>query len=78
MISEIICMSLFGFGCKMCFEYYRLLQTSSTCNANHKCHCSHFERSGEHTAEDIFCYHERMAVYRQCKRACLKAIIAGD
>jgi len=39
---------------KLCFECYRLLQSSSSCTANHECHCSHSEHSGKHKKKTNF------------------------
>jgi len=39
---------------KLCFEYYRLLQSRSTCTANHECHRSHSKHSGEHKQNTNF------------------------
>jgi hypothetical protein len=54
MISEIICMSLgLVVGCVLNLIACRR-QVQLVMLITYKCHCSHFERSGEHTAEDIF------------------------
>jgi hypothetical protein len=39
---------------KLCFEYYHLLHSSSTCTANHECHCPHSEHPGEHKQKTNF------------------------